>query len=62
MRTLPNRAVLGTYVRECYVCGMPFLRSEMVKREWDGNIVCKCDNYKKPVPITPKTEKPFKRD
>ena len=33
----------GDYWRECPVCGMDYLRSEMVHR-WDGLLVCRDDN------------------
>jgi uncharacterized Zn finger protein (UPF0148 family) len=61
VRTIPRRAVIGTYQRNCAVCGMPFLRSKMFKRK-DGKVVCRWDNFNKPVQITPKSEKPFIRD
>jgi hypothetical protein len=65
MRRYPlNRYVLGTYKRECDVCGFDGLRKDMLER-YDGRIVCKKDWEPEPrdwKKRTHKTERPLRRD
>jgi len=43
MRIYPkNRFVLGTYKRECDICGRDGLRKDMLKT-WNNLVVCKDD-------------------
>lgn len=59
-----NRYIPGTYKRECDICGMDFLRKDMMK-DHEGRVVdkaCYDPEHPRKKKRSPRRRKPLKRD